>query len=182
MYGIDPLPEGARWLWRRQVAAQAERTNGKPNPRHVVASLRGRARTIHEVDDGAPGDLEHRIKKRQYGFFSDRGSCHRLRTSRPRAASRACTGALGDHFRHAGLKGTALERTQSWTIRKRLFRAAARVTISVRRVGIQISGTRSNADILHRALRNPARWSTGPSEWRRRRAFASRSMPPPART
>ena len=73
---------------------------------------------------------------------------------------------LIDHVRRVGLRGTEMARAQAWIIRERLFKVAARVVISVRRIRLKLSETWPNAGILGTALRNLLRRAHGPPDWR----------------
>lgn len=142
------------WPRRRRIVAKAEWTGDKANPRYVVTTLRGRARELYEDRYCARGDMENRIKEQQYGLFSDRTSCHRFRANQLRVAMSAAAYVLLEHVRRVGLKGTEMARAQAWTIRERLFKVAAKITISARRVRVQISETWPRAAVLHRAIAN----------------------------
>jgi hypothetical protein len=153
------------WPWKRRVVAKAEWLGDKANPRYVITSVRGRAREIYEDRYCARGDMENRIKEQQYGLFSDRTSCHGFRANQIRLALSAVAYTLMEHVRRVGLRGTWMERAQAWIIRERLFKVAARVVLSVRRVRLQLSETWPHAATLHKALANLLRRATGPPDW-----------------
>ena len=153
------------WPWKRRVVAKAEWIGDKANPRYVVTSLRGRAREIYEDRYCARGDMENRIKEQQYGLFSDRTSCHAFRPNQIRLALSAVAYTLIEHVRRVGLRGTRMDRAQAWIIRERLFKVAARVVISVRRIRLQLSETWPHAETLHAALANLLRRAHGPPDW-----------------
>ncbi|NNK62278.1 MAG: IS1380 family transposase [Gemmatimonadetes bacterium] len=153
------------WPWKRRIVAKAEWIGDRANPRYVVTNIRGQAREIYEDRYCARGDMENRIKEQQYGLFSDRTSCHAFRANQIRLALSAVAYTLIEHVRRIGLKGTQMERAQTWIIRERLFKVAARVLLSVRRVRLQLSETWPHAGTLNAALANLLRRAHGPPDW-----------------
>lgn len=153
------------WPWKRRVVAKAEWIGDKPNPRYVITSVRGRAREIYEDHYCARGDMENRIKEQQYGLFSDRTSCHGFRANQIRLALSAVAYVLVQHVRRVGLRGTEMERAQAWIIRARLFKVAARVVTSARRIRVKLSETWPYARVLSNAVANLLRRAHGPPDW-----------------
>ena len=71
----------------RRVAAKAEWTHGKANPRFVVTSIathRVRARHLYARLYCQRGEMENRIEERQLDLFADRTSTRAMRTNRLR--------------------------------------------------------------------------------------------------
>ena len=159
------MDRAASWPRRRRIIAKAEWLNDKANPRYMVTSLKGRAKRLYEQVYCARGDMENRIKEQQYGLFSDRTSCHAFRANQMRLVLSSVAYVLIDHVRRVGLAGTAMERAQAWIIRERLFKVAARVVMSVRRIRLKLAETWPHAEILCTALRNLLRRSHGPPDW-----------------
>jgi hypothetical protein len=110
--------------------------------------------------------MENRIKEQQYGLFSDRTSCHDFRANQLRLALSAVAYVLVDHVRRVGLRGTEMERAQAWIIRARLFKVAARVVTSARRIRLKLSETWPHAGTLCDALSKLLRRAHGPPDWR----------------
>ena len=54
--------------------AKAEHLNKGANPRFIVTSLAGDARSLYEVEYCGRGDMENRIKEQQLCLFADRTS------------------------------------------------------------------------------------------------------------
>ena len=154
------------WPRQRRIIAKAEWLGDKANPRYVVTSLPGRADELYEQMYCARGDMENRIKEQQYGLFSDRTSCHAFRANQVRLTMSSVAYTLIEHIRRVGLAGTAMERAQSWIIRERLFKVAARVVVSCRRIRLKLSETWPHAALLCTALRNLLKRSHGPPDWR----------------
>jgi hypothetical protein len=130
------------WDHQRRVIVKAERLTEGPNVRFVVTNLT--ARSPRKIYDGiyvARGDMENRIKEQQLGLFADRTSCHRFVANQFRVLLASAAYILIDHLRRTGLPGTELARAQVTTIRLKLFKIAARVITSVRRVLFHLSSS-----------------------------------------
>src|SRR5262245_12278702 len=83
--------------------------------------------------------MENRIKEQQLMLFADRTSCHKFLANQFRLLLAAAAYVLVEAVRRLGLAGTQLERAQVSTIRLRLFKVAALVTVSVRRVYLRLA-------------------------------------------
>jgi len=130
------------WSRSRRVVAKAEALPGKANPRFVVTSLaaeRYDAKTLYETLYCARGDMENRIKEQQLDLFADRTSSATMRANQLRLWFASLAYALIAQLRRRGLCGTELARAQAGTIRLRLFKIAALVRLSVRRIAIAFS-------------------------------------------
>ena len=80
------------------------------------------------------GDMENRIKEQQLYLFADRTSCTDFMANQFRLLLSSFAYVLVDGIRRLGLGGTEAARWQSNTIRLRLFKIAARVSVTSRRV------------------------------------------------
>jgi hypothetical protein len=130
------------WSRERRVVAKAEYLPDKPNPRFVVTSLLPEAfdaRTLYEDIYCARGDMENRIKEQQLHLFADRTSAHTMRANQLRLWFSSVAYVLLTYLRHFGLRGTELERAQAATIRTKLIKIGAVVTVSVRRIVVALS-------------------------------------------
>ncbi len=130
------------WSKKRRVVSKAEHLPEGANPRFVVTTLEKsevRAKALYEDLYCARGEMENRIKEQQMGLFADRTSAHTLRANQLRLWLSAIAYVLMDELRSVGLKGTELERAQCWTIRQKLFKIGAVVSISVRRIKVAMS-------------------------------------------
>jgi hypothetical protein len=115
---------------------------GKSNPRFVVTSLAAAdydAPTLYEKIYCARGDMENRIKEQQLALFADRTSTATLRANQLRLWFSSMAYVLMAQLRRIGLADTALANAQAGTIRLRLFKIAAIVRISARRIAISFS-------------------------------------------
>jgi hypothetical protein len=130
------------WSRSRRVVGKAEYLAKGANPRFVVTSLSAEeraARELYEEDYCARGDMENRIKEQQLMLFADRTSTHWLRSNQLRLWFSSAAYALVQALRRLGLAGTRLAQAQCGSIRLWLFKIAALVRVSVRRVGVALS-------------------------------------------
>ena len=126
------------WSRRRRVVAKAEHLPGKANPRFVVTSLPTgtfSARTVYERVNCPRGNMENTIKEQQLDLFSDRTSASRFDVNQLRLLFSAFASVLFEALRRA-LAGTRLARATAGTLRLKLLKIGARVTVSVRRVKV----------------------------------------------
>lgn len=82
----------------------------------------------------ARGEMENRIKEQQMCLFADRTSCTQFMANQFRLLLSSFAYVLVDGLRRLGLSGTEHARMRVDTIRLRLFKIAARVRVTVRRV------------------------------------------------
>jgi hypothetical protein len=130
------------WSRRRRVIGKAEHTGDKANPRFIVTSLAKDAypaRELYEQIYCARGEMENRIKEAQLDLFADRLSTATFRTNQLRLWFASAAYVLMHALRRIGLKNTALAKACAHTIRLRLLKIGAVVTISVRRVRLAMS-------------------------------------------
>jgi hypothetical protein len=141
------------WDRQRRVIVKAERLRQGPNVRFVVTNLV--ERTPEQIYDGlytARGDMENRIKEQQLGLFADRTSCHKFIANQFRLMLASAAYVLVDHLRHTALASTDLRRAQVTTIRLKLFKVAARVVTSVRRIVFHLSSSYPYQLVFRRAV------------------------------
>lgn len=130
------------WSRARRVVGKAEHTGDKSNPRFVVTSLSAQdwpARELYEELYCARGEMENRIKEAQLDLFADRLSTATFRANQLRLWLASAAYVLMHALRRIGLPGTALARACANTIRLRLLKIGAVVTVSVRRVKLALS-------------------------------------------
>ncbi len=135
------------WSRRRRVVAKAEYTGDKANPRFLVTSLPQDAypaRELYEELYCARGEMENRIKEAQLDLFADRLSAETFRANQLRLWLASAAYVLMHALRRVGLAGTALTRACANTIRLKLLKIGAVVTISVRRVKLAMSSACPN--------------------------------------
>jgi hypothetical protein len=129
------------WSCERRVVAKAEALPGKLNPRFVVTNLPIKhwpAKELYENLYCARGDMENRIKEHQLQLFSTRTSCHEFRANQLRLWLSTFAYLYFVHLREFTWKGRDASRWEPATIRVRALKVAATVTVSTRRIVIQL--------------------------------------------
>ena len=129
------------WDRPRRVIVKAEHTAKGTNPRFVVVNVPGDPQELYEEVYCQRGDMENRIKEQQLDLFADRTSCHRLLANQFRLLLSSAAYVLVQALRRLALGGTDLARAQVGTIRLKLFKVAARVKVSVRRVVFHLASS-----------------------------------------
>ena len=127
------------WAKPRRVIAKAEWTQDQPNPRFLVTSLHwtdGDARKLYEDLYCARGEMENRIKECQSDMFAGRTSAATMRANQLRLWFAGLAYVLVASLRRIGLAGTEFAKATCGTIRLKLLKIGALITISVRRVKI----------------------------------------------
>jgi hypothetical protein len=125
------------WSRRRRVIGKADWTGGEANPRFVVTSLSQAetdGRCLYEKIYCARGDMENRIKECQGDLFADRTSAETMRANQLRLWFSSMAYVLLCALRRIGLAHTQFADATCGTIRLKLFKIGALVTISVRRI------------------------------------------------
>ena len=143
------------WSCSRRVIGKAEYLDGGENPRFVVTSLSSKrwpATRLYEELYCARGEMENRIKEQQLYLFADRTSSATMRANQLRLWFSSVAYVLMNELRQVALAGTELARAQCHTIRLKLLKIGARVTVSVRRVVIHMAGGYPYQRLFHTAL------------------------------
>jgi len=112
------------------------------NPRFVVTSLKRKAidaKTLYEKVYCARGDMENRIKEQQLDLFADRTSTATMRANQLRLWFSSFAYLLIETLQRIGLGHTELENATAGSIRLKLLKIGARVTVSVRRIKIAMA-------------------------------------------
>src|SRR5580704_5126155 len=125
------------WSRRRRVVAKAEWTEGEANPRFIVTSLsqaETNGRFLYEKVYCARGDMENRIKECQGDLFADRTSAATMRANQLRLWFASMAYALLSALRRIALAHTQFAEATCGTIRLKLLKIGALVSISVRRI------------------------------------------------
>src|SRR5437660_3831749 len=125
------------WSRQRRVIAKAEWTKGEANPRFIVTSLTaadGDGRRLYEDVYCARGEMENRIKECQIDLFADRTSTATMNANQLRLWFASMAYVLIEGTRRLALQATDLADATCGTIRRKLFKIGALVTISVRRI------------------------------------------------
>jgi hypothetical protein len=123
------------WSRERRVIAKAEWTRGEENPRFIVTTLtQGDGRHLYEGIYCARGEMENRIKECQIDLFADRTSTATMAANQLRLWFASMAYVLIEGTRRLALQATDLADATCGTIRRKLFKIGALVTISVRRI------------------------------------------------
>jgi Transposase DDE domain group 1 len=148
------------WSRARRVIGKAEVTAQGDNPRFVVTNLpadgfaqdkdrqRFQAAPLYEELYCARGQMENVLKQQVLDLGADRMSTHHLASNQLRLWLAAFAYLLLERLRAVGCHGTELARATAGTIRLKLLKIAARVSVSVRRVYVQLSSAYPWADLF----------------------------------
>jgi hypothetical protein len=148
------------WSRERRVIGKAEHLDKGANPRFVVTSLAAAvdARTVYEQRYCARGEMENRIKECQLDLFADRTSAATMAANQLRLWFSSFAYVLLTGVRRIALAGTELASASCGSIRLKLLKLGARVTVSVRRIKIAIASAcpqQATFALAHARLRAP---------------------------
>jgi len=141
------------WTRQRRVVGKAELLEKGRNPRFIVTNFtqeQYQAQELYEEFYCARGDMENRIKEQQMDLFADRTSSSHFRTNQMRLWFSAFAHLMMEQLRAEVLVQTSLAKATIGQIRLKLFKIAARVTISCRRIYIQWCSASPYRDLLGR--------------------------------
>jgi hypothetical protein len=144
------------WSAERRVIGKAEHTNGEANPRFIVTNVHeafGSARFLYECVYCQRGEMENRLKECQGDLFADRTPAPTMRANQLRLWLASFAYVLMCAVRRIGLAGTKLAAATCGTIRLKLLKIGALVTISVRRVKLAFASACPEADVFALAAR-----------------------------
>jgi hypothetical protein len=139
------------WSRSRRVIGKAEVTAQGDNPRFVVTNLptggfkadpdrtRFSPERLYEELYCARGDMENKLKQQVLDLEADRMSSHYLASNQLRLWFATLAYLLMERLRALGLAGTDLARATVGSMRLKLLKVAAQVSVSVRRVYVQLS-------------------------------------------
>ena len=147
------------WSCQRRVVGKVEYLVDKPNARFVVTSLpieEVAAQALYENDYCGRGDMENRIKEQKTFLFSDRTSAATMRANQLRLWFSSVAYLLMSALRRLGLKDTDLAKAQCDTIRLKLFKIGARITVTTRKIWISLSSSYPLASLFARVCSNLA--------------------------
>jgi Transposase DDE domain group 1 len=132
------------WHRKRRVSGKAEWTRGEANPRFIVTSfdrseIEGQA--LYEEVYCARGDMENRIRECQTDLFADRTPTATMRANQLGLWFASFADVLVCALRRLALAGTELAKATCGSIRLKLLKIGAQVTLSVRRVKIAFASS-----------------------------------------
>ncbi len=152
------------------MIGKAEVMAAGDNPRFVVTNLpargfkgdadreRFRPQSLYENFYCARGEMENVLKQQTLDLAADRLSTHYLASNQLRLWLATFAYLLVERVRAWGLAGTELARATVGTVRLKLLKVAAQVSVSVRRVSVRLSSAYPLAALFrqcHRRLMKP---------------------------
>jgi hypothetical protein len=155
------------WSRSRRTIGKAEITANGDNPRFIVSNLpangfaddEDRARftpgRLYEELYCARGNMENMLKQQVLDLEADRMSSHHLASNQLRLWFATFAYLLVERLRCLGLAGTDLAQATVGSVRLKLLKVAAQVSVSVRRVYVQLSSSNPFAQLFrlcHRRL------------------------------
>jgi Transposase DDE domain group 1 len=157
------------WTLSRRVIGKAEILQDKENPRFVATNLPAQgfdpedpkftdrfcAKKCYEDFYCARGNMENQIKQQYLDLDADRTSTHWMASNQLRLWLSAFALLLFQRLRTLALQGTELANSTAGTIRQRLLKIGAIVTVSTRRVYIRLASAFPLQKVFiqaHRAL------------------------------
>lgn len=144
------------WSAKRRVIGKAEWTQGAANPRFIVTNVHaasGPARFLYEDVYCQRGEMENRLKECQGDLFADRTPAPTMRANQLRLWLSSFAYVLMCAVRRIALAGTKLAVATCSTIRCKLLKIGALVTISVRRVKLAFASACPEREIFELAAR-----------------------------
>lgn len=132
------------WSRKRRVIGKAEWTKGEANPRFIVTSLKrsaAKGQALYEDIYCARGEMENRIKECQADLFADRTPAATMRANQLRLWFASFAYVLVCALRRLALAGTKLAQATCGSIRLKLLKIGAQITVSVRRVKIALASS-----------------------------------------
>ena len=142
----------------RRLRHAMRRARQGANPRFVVTNLElseiQSPQRLYEQVYCARGEMENRIKEQQLCLFADRTSSATMRANQLRLYLSTFAYVLMNTVREVGLAGTAMAKAQCSTIRLKLFKIAAVIRITTRKVWLSLSSVHPFQHLYATALRN----------------------------
>ena len=130
------------WTCERRVVAKAEHMEKGANPRFIVSSLPSQliaAQSLYQDHYCARGEMENKIKEQKLDLCSDRTSTHWMKANQLRLYFSSIAYVVLNLLRQVGLKDTPLQFSHCASIREKLLKIGAQVTISARRIFVNFS-------------------------------------------
>jgi hypothetical protein len=127
------------WHEPRRIIMKAEWLEKGANPRFLVTNMVTEAQELYDkfyVQRGASS--EHRIKELKLGIKADRLSCQSFMVNQFRLFLSQAAYVLMLSLREAA-EGTKLARASVTSLREKIIKTAAKVTVSVRRVLVELT-------------------------------------------
>jgi len=145
------------WSRGRRVVGKAEYMDKGENPRFVVTNLSAEeygAQELYEKLYCARGEMENRIKEQQLYLFADRTSSSTMRANQLRLWFSSLAYLILNELRRVGLQGTSMAQATCQSIRLKLLKIGAQVSLSVRRVVFSMASGYPYEELFLSALGN----------------------------
>ena len=146
------------WPRQRRILVKLDVTAIGTSVRYMVTNRTGRAGDLIHWYEGR-GTAENHIKELKLDLHADRLSCHRYRPNAARLQLHTVALLLLAYYRHWILATTELATATVTTIRLHVFKVAARVVRTVRRVWFHLASSwpyRAQFCALHRLAVHPS--------------------------
>jgi hypothetical protein len=143
------------WSRERRVVAKAEHLEKGSNPRFIVTSISAEkidGKELYERIYCHRGEMENRIKECQLDLMSDRTSAATMHANQLRLWFASLAYVLIEAVRRLGLEGTELAKATAGSIRLKLLKIGAVVTVRVRRIKIAFASACPAKEIFALAL------------------------------
>ena len=143
------------WSKSRRVVAKAEHLKKGANPRFIVTSVpaeRIGGPELYEVVYCQRGEMQNRIKECQLDLFADRTSAATMRANQLRLWLASLAYVLMEAVRRLALQRTQLANATAGSIRRKLLKIGAVVTVSVRRIKLAFATACPVAELFALAL------------------------------
>ena len=124
------------------MVAKAEHLEKGSNPRFIVTSLAVEqigGQELYETIYCQRGEMENRIKECQLDLYADRTSAATMRANQLRLWLSSLAYVLVEAVRRLGLTGTEMANATAGSIRLKLFKIGALVSVSVRRIRLAMN-------------------------------------------
>ena len=118
-----------------------------------IIALGWLATSVYENFYCARGNMENQIKQQLLDLHADRTSTHFMASNQLRLWLSTFAYFLVERLRTLALQGTSLERATAGTIRLRLLKIGALITVSVRRVYIRLASGFALQRVFEKATR-----------------------------
>jgi hypothetical protein len=167
-----PYRTAKSWSGERRVIGKAEVMAQGDNPRFIVTNLpaagfkremdreRFAPARLYEELYCARGEMENVLKQQVLDLQADRMSTHYVASNQLRLWLATFAYMLLERLRAIGCQGTLLAQATVGTIRLKLLKVAAQVTVSVRRVYIQLSSAYPLAELFRRCQARLMQWGS----------------------
>lgn len=150
-----------RWSRRRRILVKVEVNSLGTNVRCVITNRPGRAAELFALYQGR-GEAENRIDELKNELHADRLSCSRYRANAFRLQLHCLAYNLVNFIRRV-LGGTELAQAQASTLRLKLFKVAARIQVTTRRIWLHLSSSWPLRSVFSSALEAVRQWGLSPA-------------------